>query len=159
MDQYRLDKDTHGLVIFYKSKKAAKQLGKMFENREISKEYYALVHGNFLTKKCVVKTPISGKESISVLEKISTTKLPVIGDVTLVKARPVTGRKHQIRIHCKSIGHQIVGDKLYTGDVIYKGHIMFLACGKLEFNHPITCKPFSISTPLPRKFRKLSIKF
>jgi 23S rRNA pseudouridine1911/1915/1917 synthase len=156
---HRLDKDTHGLVIFYKSKSTAKRLGEMFKKHEIDKEYFALVHGNVGIKKFEIKTTISKKNAHTIFEKISTSDLPYIGAVSLLKAKPITGRKHQIRIHCKSIGHQIVGDKLYTGDVIYKGHGMFLACSKLEFNHPITGEPFSISTPLPRKFRKLAIKF
>lgn len=152
---HRLDKDTHGPVIFYKNKNAAKRLGHMFENREISKEYTALVHGDFKGEKIEIKTPISGKESHTIFEKISTSTLPYIGQVSLLKAIPITGRKHQIRIHCKALGHQIVGDKVHTGDKIFKGHGMFLCCNKLEFKHPITEEHILVSTPLPRKFHKI----
>lgn len=155
---HRLDKDTHGPVIFYKDKLTAKCLGEMFENHEIHKEYFALVHGIFEPEKCSVKIPISGKESQTEFEKISTTKLPYIGPVTFIKATPISGRKHQIRIHCKSLGHQIVGDKIHKGEKVYTGSGMFLACSNLRFNHPITNREISITTPLPRKFHKLPIK-
>lgn len=155
---HRIDKDTHGPVIFYKDKLTAKCLGEMFENHEIHKEYFALVHGIFEPEKCSVKIPISGKESQTEFEKISTTKLPYIGPVTFIKATPISGRKHQIRIHCKSLGHQIVGDKIHKGEKVYTGSGMFLACSNLRFNHPITNREISITTPLPRKFHKLPIK-
>ena len=68
---HRIDKDTHGPVIFYKDKLTAKCLGEMFENHEIHKEYFALVHGIFEPEKCSVKIPISGKESQTEFEKLA----------------------------------------------------------------------------------------
>lgn len=152
---HRLDKDTYGLVIFHKNLDVAKKLGHMFEKHEISKKYYAIIHGHTEFQNCTISTPIEGKNSHSKVSTISRQKLPYIGPTSLVELHPTSGRKHQLRIHLKSLGHQIVGDKKYFGDKIFTGHGMFLCCTELKFNHPILKEEVHIKIPLPRKFHKV----
>ena len=123
---HRIDKETSGIVIASKNKYSEHILKRMFEDRLVSKSYLALVEG-IIDKKIVIDKPIAtnknqdikvksiisedGKESITEIEPIKT-----FGDKTLVKATPITGRTHQIRVHLFSIGHRIVGDPIYGVD-------------------------------------------
>ena len=152
---HRLDKATHGPVIFAKTISAASGLGNAFEKREISKEYLALIEGTPLINSSTVRIKIDGKEAHSEIEIIGSTSWPIFGSATLVKVYPKTGRTHQIRKHLACIGHPILGDQLYSGDLEYKGQGLFLACTKLSFLHPITAESIEISVNLPRKFKHI----
>lgn len=152
---HRLDKATHGPVIFAKTISAASGLGNAFEKREISKEYLALIEGTPLINSSTVRIEIDGKEAHSEIEIIGSTSWPIFGSATLVKVYPKTGRTHQIRKHLACIGHPILGDQLYSGDLEYKGQGLFLACTKLSFSHPITAESIEISVNLPRKFKHI----
>jgi len=124
---HRIDKETSGLLLCSKHKKAERDIKQLFENREIKKSYLALVKGEF-KEKIFVDKPISrnsefddiklkvfidekdGKPSQTIFEPISYDKQK---DQTLVKAIPLTGRQHQIRVHLFHLGFPIVGDPLY----------------------------------------------
>ena len=152
---HRIDKNTHGLVVFYKNMKAAKWLGNAFENRTISKTYFALVEGEIKGLEFQIKTKIQSKDSHSIITKIGTTNWPVHGKATFVQISPITGRKHQIRKHLKVMGHPIVGEDLYCKGDRFKGQGLFLSCVKLSFVNPITEKHIQVETALPRKFKKV----
>jgi len=127
---HRIDKETSGLLLCSKHKKAEKEIKQLFENREMKKSYIALVRGEFKDKVTVDK-PISrnhefeeiklkvfideenGKPSKTIFEPIKYDKKT---NTTLVKAIPLTGRQHQIRIHLYSLGFPILGDPLYGMD-------------------------------------------
>jgi len=152
---HRLDKATHGPVIFAKTISAASGLGNAFEKRKISKEYLALIEGTPLINSSTVRVEIDGKEAHSEIEIIGSTSWPIFGSATLVKVYPKTGRTHQIRKHLACMGHPILGDQLYSGNLKYKGQGLFLACTKLSFLHPITSESIEISVNLPRKFKHI----
>jgi 23S rRNA pseudouridine1911/1915/1917 synthase len=152
---HRLDKATHGPVIFAKTTRAAAILGRAFEKREISKEYTALIEGTPLISGLTIRVEIDGKEAHSELEIIGSSLWPVFGSATLIKVYPKTGRTHQIRRHLACIGHPILGDNLYSGKLKYKGQGMFLACTGLAFKHPITDEQIEIKVNLPRKFKHI----
>ena len=149
---HRLDRDVSGLMIIAKTQPMFDALKNQFKQRIIKKEYLALVHGVFnlnegkieraiarskKTGLMVVLTGVSqfGKEAITEFEVVKRFK-----NYTLLKIKLLTGRTHQIRVHLKSIGHSIVGDKLYqTRDVrLKKGKIaienIFLYSAGLGFN-------------------------
>lgn len=120
---HRLDKETSGLVIASKNKWSEKIIKKMFEDKEIQKYYLALVEGK-ITHQLTINKPIIANKNLDIKMKVLIDKegknsktiitpIKTIGDNTLVVAKPLTGRQHQIRVHLYSIGHRIVGDPLY----------------------------------------------
>ncbi len=130
----RLDRETSGVTIVAKSAVAARQLRKLWESREVQKEYLAIVHGNVqpdhgtidaalgkddtskvAIKDCVRSDGAHAATEFWVRKRFERTDLPQ-QSFSLLRIRLHTGRKHQIRIHLAHIGHPIVGEKLYSGD-------------------------------------------
>ncbi|MDP6860233.1 MAG: RNA pseudouridine synthase [Verrucomicrobiales bacterium] len=123
----RLDRETSGIVIVAKNKTTAREFGIAMQQRQITKEYLALVHGTPQEKKFTVEAPILragevGKSKIWVKQiphpdgKPSITKFELIEKLepfSLLKAIPETGRMHQIRVHSLHVNLPIVGDKIY----------------------------------------------
>jgi 23S rRNA pseudouridine1911/1915/1917 synthase len=130
----RLDRDTSGLVLVAKHRAAARELGMIFERREVRKEYLAIVHGWPVADEWTCDAPILragdvGPSSIWVRQIVHPsgrdcrTRFLVErrferaeGRFALVRCFPETGRMHQIRVHLAHAGHAILGDKLYSGD-------------------------------------------
>ena len=118
---HRLDKDVSGVMLFAKNAAAHKCLNDQFCGRTVKKTYCALVHGVLETSDGSSSKPIrqfgSGLMGVDELRgKPSRTDFAVaerFAEYTLVKAFPLTGRRHQIRAHFYSIGHPIAGDTRY----------------------------------------------
>ncbi|MEA3316011.1 MAG: RluA family pseudouridine synthase [Campylobacterota bacterium] len=125
---HRIDQETSGLVLVTKNRYSDMILKEMFETKEYDKYYIAIVDGKIsknisidsgikkaTNSKIGVKMMVSddGKESKTYIEPI---KYDSIKNQTIVKAIPITGRQHQIRVHLDSIGHRIVGDPIYGID-------------------------------------------
>jgi len=135
---HRLDKDTSGLIIFAKTESSHKYLSKLFEGRQIEKYYQGLVHGIPSPPKGTIDAPIAehglqkglyvvhrrGKPSITDYEIIQEHKY-----FSLLQFQLHTGRTHQIRVHCKNLGHPLACDELY-GD----GKPVLLSSIKNKFN-------------------------
>ena len=119
---HRLDKETSGVILFAKNAIAHKALSEMFEHRKIEKYYLGLVNGSLLYatgeidaaiaehpfKKGEMTTVTKGKACLTTYELLQDFKI-----FSWVKFRIHTGRTHQIRVHCKHIGHSIACDELY----------------------------------------------
>ncbi len=119
---HRLDKDTSGIILFAKTEVAHKYFSRLFEERKIEKYYQGLVHGIPAVKKGTIDAPIAehgvqkglmvvhrrGKTSITDYEVIQEHKT-----FSLVQFQLHTGRTHQIRVHCKNMGHPLACDELY----------------------------------------------
>lgn len=130
---HRLDRETSGAILFGKSAGAASAVQRNFSG--VSKEYIAVVRGvteeNFdvdipigTARSSLIKKK---REAFPGAEETALThfiRLSSYGDFSLVKALPVTGRMHQIRVHLKYAGHPIVGDKMYSDDeTIYLDYV------------------------------------
>ena len=121
---HRLDRDTSGCMIISKNTLFLRYIHRKFKEKSIKKQYLALVHGKWPKGLLEVQAPLlkhsaSSNESMVYIDdsgKPSLTRFRVIRrhqDSTLIEASPVSGRKHQIRAHCKHVGHPVVGDRKY----------------------------------------------
>ena len=151
---HRLDRDTSGLLMIAKKRSMLRHLHQALRGDGVDKRYMALVRGRWETSKKQVNAPLlkntlrSGERMVEVTEdgKEALTLFRVLrrfGDfATLVEARPVTGRTHQIRVHARHAGHSIAGDSKY-GDEEFTREIRELG-GKRLFLHA-----YALRVPLP----------
>ena len=121
---HRLDRDTSGCVLVAKKSSVLRELHRQLREDKVGKRYLALVAGRWSPRRSFVEAPLkkntlkSGERMVRVDRegKPSRTEFSIVerlGDATLVEARPVTGRTHQIRVHCLQAGHPILGDPKY----------------------------------------------
>jgi 23S rRNA pseudouridine955/2504/2580 synthase len=170
---HRLDRDTSGCLVVAKKRSALRHLHEQLRSKNVQKFYHALVKGHWPTKltrvteglrkndlksgeRVVITDNINGKESetrYKVLERYR--------GATLVRAFPVTGRTHQIRVHCQVSGHSIAMDAKYgheAFDAEMKGKglkRLFLHAASIEFTHPKTEERIKIEAPLEPSLEKL----
>jgi RluA family pseudouridine synthase len=179
---HRLDRDTSGVVIVAKSTECRALLGDGFLEKEMKKVYVAIVKGMPDLKNRVIDIPIGKDLNSSISYKFiadpkgkdAVTHIidatPVGKSHALVILSPVTGRTHQLRVHCAAIGHPIVGDKLYDMDEeVYKqwrdnpsllnSKLVFyrhaLHCQSITFKHPLAGTDLTIAAPLPKDMAEL----
>lgn len=150
---HRLDYSTSGLLIIAKTRGARQSLGKLFEERQISKTYQAVVIGHAPINS-IIQQPIEGKFSETSLQRLRVVQSLKNNYLSLVNLMPLTGRTHQLRIHLSSVGFPILGDKIYGKEgMILKGKGLFLSAIGLQFIHPITSELMKFSSPAPLKFQ------
>ncbi|MDA1370668.1 MAG: RluA family pseudouridine synthase [Proteobacteria bacterium] len=122
---HRLDRDTSGCLVIAKNTIFLKHIQKELKDKHVEKRYLALVHGQWPANLVQMAVPLK-REAVSSSERVvrvsadgkpSLTRFTVVRryrEATLIEALPVTGRTHQIRVHCQHAGHGIVGDPKYT---------------------------------------------
>ncbi|MFK7900178.1 MAG: RluA family pseudouridine synthase [Cyclobacteriaceae bacterium] len=152
---HRLDYPTTGVLVIGKTRASILALNKLFENKEITKTYFAVVIGE-LESKGSIDSLVDKKEALSYYEVIQTVPSPRFKYLNLVKLFPKTGRRHQLRNHLANIGNPILGDKEYGKEgLILNGKGIYLHAYSLEFTHPFTKEAIYIEDKLPQKFLKL----
>lgn len=160
---HRLDRDTSGLLVVAKTDAAHQHLSAQLRRREVTRRYYAVVHGRFSAlsgqidapigrhradrKKMAVVSPERGREALTLYQV-----LEQYAAHTLVKLHLHTGRTHQIRVHLKHIHHPVVGDPVYglpSGKNLgMTRQALHAKC--LRFLHPVTEDPMEFECDLPQ---------
>ena len=160
---HRLDKDTSGLILIAKNDKAHAALSDQFKERSMEKHYHAVAFGNFSEDHGLIDAPISRhpvdrkKMAIVPNGKPSQTEWTVISrlkSATYLDVHLLTGRTHQIRVHMHSIGHPLLGDRIYAPNIKTSVHVprLMLHAHTLSFTHPVSGERMTLSAPLPEKF-------
>jgi 23S rRNA pseudouridine1911/1915/1917 synthase len=158
---HRLDRDTSGLLVVARTDEAYETLIEMMKAREVSRRYLSLVHDRFTNTIGTIDAPIGRDPQNPTRMHLSESGRPArthyrrlaqwdAHDATLLSVTLETGRTHQIRVHLRSIGHPIIGDRLYgkrgvTGD---PGR-PWLHARQLGFEHPTTGQAMSFLSVLP----------
>lgn len=138
---HRLDGDAAGLMLIAHDSKAAGALSQCFSGRTMAKHYLARVTGVINTKNQRIETPVDGKTAITHVSTLSTDEG---AKTSLLQVIIETGRKHQIRKHLQSIGHPIIGDRLYGKPA--RIPLQLLAAG-LEFDCPLSRQRVKLVLP------------
>jgi len=134
---HRLDKDTSGLICFARNEESHRHLSLLFQNREVTKFYLAIVQGVPANPVQSIHAPIDahpvqkGKMYVSRKGKPAHTDYEILkawNNFALLKIQTHSGRTHQIRVHLQHIGHPIVGDVFYGS-----GESLFLSSFKRNF--------------------------
>jgi 23S rRNA pseudouridine1911/1915/1917 synthase len=156
---HRLDYPTSGILLVGKTSTAITKLGKLFEDKEIQKTYFAITIGK-MNLEGKLNSPIDEKNAHTEFEVLESVISERFKYLNLVKLQPKTGRKHQLRKHLSAIGNPILGDKDYfLENKILNGKGLFLHAASLDFIHPFTKEKIYISKELPKKFIKIFPNF
>ena len=156
---HRLDKDTSGVLVLSKSLDAARCFAEEMRSRRVHKEYIAITHGvpdaiEEITHPVFYKRKKPSDTGKEVVNKEARTLLSVVAyrdDHAIVSLRPLTGRKHQLRIHLSTIGCPIIGDTKYSKDA-NKGDNLHLHAYRIGFE--IMGKKVEVFAPVPDYMRK-----
>jgi len=163
---HRLDKDTSGVMIVAKNQKTFTALKKMFQQRKIEKKYLAWVYGQVSPREGLIEKALSRsknykKQVVAKENSIHKSRTAITyykireiaSDFSLLEVFPKTGRTHQIRIHLASIGHPVVGDKLYKAPKKLRKILaerQLLHAAKISFS--LKDKNFEFQAPIPSDF-------
>jgi 23S rRNA pseudouridine1911/1915/1917 synthase len=177
---HRLDRETSGTMVLALDVEAARSLYEQFVAHQVRKEYLAVVFGEVEWAQKIVDAPLGEEgKSIRVRRAVAGAnaqeaitefrRLARDGRLSLISARPRTGRLHQIRAHLAYLGHPLVGDKLYCGDgEAYMKAVrkeisredldglgadrQLLHAWKLSFKHPGDGRALAFEAPVPEDF-------
>ncbi len=162
---HRLDFGTSGLLVVALSQDIAKALNRQFQQRQVTKRYFAMLQGLVDADSGLIDAPI-GKDPLhfpkvkicSVTGKPALTEYAVIErfpeqETTLIAYTPLTGRTHQLRIHSAHIGHPILGCDLYgTTETKTRASRLLLQACDLSFIHPVSGEALSFRQALEGAF-------
>ena len=166
---HRIDRDTSGILLVAKKRSALRHLQAQFRDKTVQKYYFALVMGEWKSSCRSVNAPLLKNEVNSIVRvnangKASETRYKVLerfAQATLIQASPITGRTHQIRVHCEYTGHPIAWDDRY-GDRRFDAYTgsfglnrLFLHAANIKFTHPSSEEVIDISAPMEAKLNNI----
>lgn len=161
---HRLDRETSGVLLFAKTEQARRALVRQFERRTVRKRYLALLAGIPNPTSGTVAAPLARDPAdrrrviVDAAGQAAATHYRVLASAAgyaLALAEPLTGRTHQIRAHCTSLGTPLVGDTLYLpagSAAVALGQRAMLHAWQLGFQYPSTGEPFTLTAPPPPDF-------
>jgi 23S rRNA pseudouridine1911/1915/1917 synthase len=179
---HRIDKETSGVIVFAKDAETHAALNSQFEHRDVHKSYSAIVVGRPTEAEGVIDAPISESQTHPGVMKVnrkhgkpSVTNYGVeelFDGYALVKARPESGRQHQIRVHLASVGLPVMCDKVYgDGKPFFLSHVKSnyysegderpllsrtaLHAESISFTHPATTEDVVFKADLPKDMRSV----
>lgn len=170
---HRLDADTGGLLILAKTRIAAAKLGKAFQGHDVVKTYWALCVGVPKIPKGTINLPIA-KKMVRIGDKDQERMTPAddeeakkaitdyavldsAGPASFLALKPLTGRTHQLRVHCAAMGTPIVGDRKYGGpNAFVEGapEGLQLFCREMTFPHPESGRLITLTAPLTGRMKE-----
>ena len=166
---HRLDRETSGLLVVALTARGYDGMRALFEQREVSKYYWAICHKAPKEPQGVIKKPIAeevrrkdrytsikfakvsnqGKPAVTAYRVLASNEIGA-----LIEARPVTGRLHQVRVHLDLIGCAVLGDPQYGPNLVRKASPrLSLHAHRLVFDHPISGEHIDIETRFPRDLK------
>jgi tRNA pseudouridine32 synthase/23S rRNA pseudouridine746 synthase len=157
---HRLDQDTSGILLLAKNQETCQNLSQQFAQRTIKKRYEAIITGSLLINQGIIELPLWSAPNDRPYQKVdfakgkpSITKFNVIkreGKYTRIELIPVTGRTHQLRVHCadfQGLGMPIFGDRLYGNNDNQSR--LYLHAKELNFYHPQLAKMIHLNIKTP----------
>lgn len=171
---HRLDKETSGCLILAKKRNCLRRLHELLRQGGVEKSYVALVQGRWRKGECEIQLPLLKQESaqggasvkVSEKGKMAISRFrpkQYFSAATLMEINLLTGRTHQIRVHCQHLGHPVAGDLRY-GEKDFNSRLkslglkrMFLHAAVLSFPHPSNEKKIEIVAALPTELEELLI--
>jgi 23S rRNA pseudouridine1911/1915/1917 synthase len=170
---HRLDRGTSGLMVVAKHDRAHQELARQFHDREVDKEYVALVWGVVLAGRRIdasigrdpadrQKMSTRARRARSAVTRVTYARQ--FKGVSLLKVAIATGRTHQIRVHLSAIGHPVVGDAVYGGvhrrvpgnlRAVMRLERPFLHAARLSFTHPADGRRIAFDSPLPQDLEQV----
>ncbi|MDG2176244.1 MAG: RluA family pseudouridine synthase [Gammaproteobacteria bacterium] len=168
---HRIDKGTSGCLVVAKNSKALKTLAQQFKSSAISKVYHALVEGSWPEQLTEINAALrrqdekNGERYVDVATdgKAALTRFTILEvhpNTTLIEAKPVTGRTHQIRVHAQLAGHPIIGDDKYSATKARRAFAkagvkrLCLHAAAIELMHPETGEKMTFNAPYDKQFEQ-----
>jgi tRNA pseudouridine32 synthase / 23S rRNA pseudouridine746 synthase len=156
---HRLDMATSGLFVMGRGIAMQRRLGRAFSDREVDKEYEAVVAGQVALDTGTIALPLAADWPRRPLQKVdpagraSETRWTVVAraaDTTRLRLQPLTGRTHQLRVHLQATGHPILGDALYAPpEVQARAPRLLLHATGLRLAHPADGEPLVFESAAP----------
>jgi 23S rRNA pseudouridine1911/1915/1917 synthase len=142
---HRLDLPTSGLLMFAKTDLALKVLSERFRTHDLERVYLAVVAGLFPAHIKVIDQPIEHRPArtrVELLERLGMR-------ATYLRCTLETGRTHQIRLHCRALGHPVLGDATHGQPTAFDPPRLALHATRLALPHPRTGEPLAFDSPWP----------
>jgi tRNA pseudouridine32 synthase / 23S rRNA pseudouridine746 synthase len=161
---HRLDKDTSGCLVLGRHPKAIARLNELFRNNEVDKVYWAVVEGGPKEDEGEIDLALAPKSpdrgwwmKVDPKGQPSLTQWRVLGrssGLTLLELRPITGRTHQLRVHCQASGFPILGDPIYGTAPRFDGPGLHLHARSVTVPLYPKKPPITVEAPLPAHMRE-----